>query len=56
MQKLSQSLRKAIVLALEEGASYRDQLDLSRFLAMGVAMEQIHLIDTAISLLQSILI
>ncbi len=52
MQELSQSLRKAIVLALEESASYQDQLDLSRFIQMGVTVEQIHLIDTAISLLQ----
>lgn len=52
MQDLSQSLRKSIVLALEEGAACREQLDLSRFLAMGVTIEQIHLIDTAISLLR----
>ncbi|EID4333405.1 hypothetical protein WB851_003581 [Vibrio parahaemolyticus] len=49
MLELSQSLRKSIVLAIEEGAAYREQLDLSRFLAMGVTIEQIHLIDTTIS-------
>ncbi|MFH4461927.1 hypothetical protein [Vibrio diabolicus] len=52
MQELSQSLRKAIVLALEEATSYRDQLDLSRFIQTGVTVEQIHLIDTAMYLLR----
>ncbi|WP_318418867.1 hypothetical protein [Photobacterium leiognathi] len=52
MQELNQMLLTELVFAIEEGASYRDQLDLSRFLAMGASMEQIYLIDAVISQLR----
>lgn len=52
MKALSQNVRKALIVAIQDSESHREQLDLSRFLSLGVTEEQIYLIDHSISMLR----
>ncbi len=51
MMHLSNKIRRELVSALREGASYRSCLDLSQFLSCGVTEQQIGLIDHVINTL-----
>lgn len=52
MTKLTDQMRAEIITVLVEGASYRESIDMQRFLMRGVTELEIGLIDTAIRLLR----
>lgn len=52
MKMLTPLLRQALIKILNQGASYREQLDLSSFLKSGVTEQQIAIIDSSLNLLK----
>ncbi|MEZ8339462.1 hypothetical protein AB6C52_16670 [Vibrio cyclitrophicus] len=52
MKMLTPLLRQALIKILSQGASYREQLDLSSFLKSGVTEQQIAIIDSSLNLLK----